>query len=73
MLNGDRKEKMYKTFIRTWWKLNPKWPNGLEPHAGRKVYCNTCSTEEEARACCKAYNSTHEPGRLSKKMEYERV
>jgi hypothetical protein len=27
---------MYKTFIRTWWRPNKDWPDGLEPHAGKK-------------------------------------
>ena len=64
---------MFRTFIRTWWKENPEWPNGLEPHPGRKSYCATHFKEEEARAACEHYNSTHEPGRLSRKMEYEHV
>jgi len=63
---------MYRTFIRTWWRENKDWPNGLEPHAGRKSYRSSFSTEEEARAACEHYNSTHKPGRLSRKMEYEK-
>ena len=61
---------MYRTFTRTWWKNNPKWPNGLEPHAGRKTYHETFATEDEARAFCCDYNDTHDAGRLSRKMEY---
>lgn len=64
---------MFRTFIRTWWKENPSWPNGLEPCAGPSKYDAEFETEEEARAACKAYNDTHEPGRLSKKMEYEEI
>jgi hypothetical protein len=61
----------YKTFTRTWWKLNKTWPNGLEPHAGRKTYCGHYQNETEAQAACQAYNSTHDEGKLSRKMEYE--
>ena len=63
---------MYRTFTRTWWKRNKAWPGGLEPHAGRRTYAGVYSTEEEARACCHAYNATHPAGFLSRKMEYER-
>lgn len=62
---------MYRTFTRTWWKNNPSWPNGLEPSPGKKHYCLLYSKEEEARSACQKYNSTHNPGRLSLKMEYE--
>ena len=69
-----RKRKMsYQTFTRTWWRENRSWPNGLEPHAGRKSYYATHDTEEEAREACKKWNTTHGPGRLSKKMEYEQT
>jgi hypothetical protein len=61
----------YRTFTRTWWKNNSTWLNGLEPHPGRKSYCGHYQSEQEARNACQQYNSTHEPGRLSKKMEYE--
>ena len=64
---------MYRTFIRTWWKVNREWPNGLEPHAGRKSWCTTWSNEAQARQECQEYNATHEPGRLSRKMEYTSV
>lgn len=60
----------YRTFIRTWWKVNPNWPGGLEPHAGRKTWRGHYKTEEEAQKACEQYNSTHNPGKLSRKMEY---
>ena len=63
---------MYKTFTRTWWANNPSWPDGLEPSPGRRYTHHTdVETEEEARAICEQWNSTHNPGRLSRKMEYE--
>jgi len=62
--------KKYKVFTRTWWKNNPAYPGGLEPHAGRKTTIAVANSEEEARRICKQYNETHEPGRLSRKAEY---
>ncbi len=61
----------YDVFTRTWWRHNPAWPNGLEPHAGRKTYLARNVTEAEARALCRQYNDTHASGRLSRKAEYE--
>ena len=63
---------MYKVFTRTWWKENPEWPDGLEPGPGHKcTIARNISTEEEARRIARNYNDTHDPGRLSKKAEYE--
>ena len=64
---------MYQTFTRTWWRDNPSHPNGLEPCAGRKYSHGRYDTEEDARKACKEWNDTHSPGRLSRKMEYERT
>ena len=62
----------YNVFIRTWWKNNPKYPNGLEPEAGEKEYiAEDLDTEQEARAMCREYNSTHDAGRYSLKAEFE--
>lgn len=62
----------FRVFTRTWWRNNPEWPNGLEPHAGRKYTLGLCNTEAEARDMCAEYAKTHKPGRLSRKAEYER-
>ena len=62
----------YKVFIRNWWKRNPDYPGGREPHAGRKhTLHKRIATEAEAREICKVYNANHEPGFLSRKAEYE--
>lgn len=62
----------YNVFHRTWWKRNKSWPGGREPHCGRKHYIQKrVATEDEARSICRQYNSTHEPGFLSDKAEYE--
>ena len=62
---------MYKVFTRAWWRDNPKWPNGLEPHAGPKRTICYASTEREAREICQDYNDMHDPGPYSYKAEYE--
>ena len=61
---------MYRVFTRTWWKDNKSWPDGLEPCAGRKYTLDRVNTEEEALEICEEYNSTHKPGRYSRKAEY---
>lgn len=63
----------YRIFTRTWWKPNRAWPNGREPGAGRKSYGKhpVVQTIEEARAYCKRWNETHDPGPLSRKAEFE--
>ena len=63
---------MYQTFTRIWWRENPHRPNGLEPWAGRKTYYGIHGTEKSAREECKDWNNTHNPGRRSRKMEYEK-
>lgn len=61
----------YKVFVRNWWKNNPAWPGGLEPHpTARKTTLRRGLTEEEALQFCKEYAQTHKPGRLSRKAEY---
>ena len=65
---------MFYVFTRTWWRVNRDWPNGLEPHPGKRRYLkhvNPVSTEREAQTICAVYNATHDPGRLSRKAEYE--
>jgi len=63
----------YKVFTRTWWKRNPKWPEGREPKRGRKTVLGMVRTEEEAVRMCDKYNDTHKPGFLSRKAEFEEV
>ena len=66
---------MYNVYTRNWWKNNSggKWPNGLEPNAGgrRHYLAWGIHTESEARQIAQEYNRTHEPGRLSRKAEFE--
>lgn len=61
----------YRVFVRNWWKLNPAWPNGLEPDSGaRKTTIARGMTEEEAQTEARFWNTRHKPGRLSRKAEY---
>jgi len=65
--------KAYRCFTRTWWTQNPSWPNGREPGAGRRHYVPGRYTMEEARQRCREYNESHDPGPLSRKMEFEQI
>jgi hypothetical protein len=63
---------MYYCFTRNWWTRNPNYPGGKEPRPGRKyTHYRNIRTEEEAQRLCKEWNETHDPGPLSKKMEYD--
>jgi hypothetical protein len=64
-------EKNYRVFHRTWWKDNPSWPNGLEPHLGNKALIGFAGNQDQARAMCKAWNAEHDAGRFSDKAEFE--
>jgi hypothetical protein len=66
----------FEVKVRNWWKLNPDWPNGLEPAPGdwRTSYkVGTYKTEEEAREAAQDWNATHKPGRLSRKAEFSEL
>lgn len=71
---------VYECFHRTWWKKNSDWPNGLEPHAGRKSFyfknkfgseTHAFLSEQEAIDFCTDWNDTHDAGVLSRKAEYQ--
>lgn len=64
---------MFRVFVRSWWRPNSAWPGGREPHAGRKTTLALVATEAMARRYCQSYNDTHNPGKWSRKAEYERV
>jgi hypothetical protein len=68
----EKKMAQYRVFTRSWWKENPEYPNGLEPHAGPKRYKRAVfETEQEAREYCQEWNDLNAGGRLSVKMEFE--
>ena len=65
----------YRVFTRTWWReatANEHGrPDNLIPCPGRKhTIAARVSTEAEAQEICERYNSTHKPGRYSRKAEY---
>jgi hypothetical protein len=62
----------YKVFHRTWWQVDEK-SNQLEPGAGRRHKIGEVETMQEARKMCFEYNSTHSPGRLGDRAEFEEV
>lgn len=61
----------YDVFTRTWYKSNPTYPRGLEPSPGRKHYIARNLTWGEAREYCKQWNASHNPGKFSRKAEFE--
>jgi len=64
---------MFKVFVRTWWRDNPNWPNGLEPCVGpSRTIRRHVADESTALAMAQQWNATHKPGRLSRKAEYSR-
>ena len=60
----------YRVFVRTWWRTNPNWPNGLEPCPGRQTTIARHCTYDEARSIAQTWNANHKPGRLSRKAEF---
>jgi len=63
----------YMIFTRTWWKRNPKWPGGREPHKGRKTIIKYVDNPLVARQYCEEYNRTHPAGKLGRKAEWMEV
>ena len=61
----------YLVFHRTWWARNADWPDGREPHIGRKAKIGYARSLEEARSMCKVWCANHPPGKLSDKAEFE--
>lgn len=59
---------MASVFVRNWWI---KTATGRKPGPGRKTYIARGVSEAEALELCREYNSTHEPGYLSRKAEWE--
>ncbi len=67
--------KQYIVFSRRWWKDNPDYPNGLEPHStARRTFIGYAEWEDEAREMCenwnKEFNERHRSNKYSVKAEY---
>jgi len=59
-------EKYYDVFHRTWWAERI---GELVPCPGRKTYPARHVTFADARMVADRYNTSHTPGRLSRKAE----
>jgi hypothetical protein len=61
----------HTVFTRTFWRANTVWPDGKEPHLGRKRHIATVETEAEAQAIAQQWNRDNKPGKMSRKAEYQ--
>jgi hypothetical protein len=63
---------MYHVFTRSWWKIvkGQYGQTSRVPYMGRKTTLAHVNTEQQARAICKQYNESHNPGPTSRKAEY---
>ncbi len=61
----------YYVFTRNWWTADPKAPGGRKPGAGPRRTIGKHLTREEAIEMCREYNTTHDPGPLSYKAEFD--
>jgi hypothetical protein len=63
----------YTIFIRAWWNIKKdRYSQTVKSPAigARRTIIAHTNSEEEARAICKQYNETHNPGPRSIKAEY---
>ncbi|GAG05435.1 unnamed protein product [marine sediment metagenome] len=63
----------YQIFKRKWWKDNPEYDDGLEPHTGKKKDITTVETLEEAKDYCQKWNASHTEGRYGEKAEFVEI
>jgi hypothetical protein len=61
----------YNVFVRNWWLRDPSASDGRTPGPGPKRYIAKGVTESRARELCREYNGSHNPGKYSRKAEYE--
>lgn len=68
----------FQVYIRRWWRdwrpadrMDGFKPGDLVPNPrARKTVLSYVDTEEQARAICDRYNSTHKPGKYGLQAEY---
>lgn len=61
----------YEVFVRDWWRYEGKTLPRLVPNPGApEEQLATGLSYEDALEMCDEYNSTHEPGELSRKAEF---
>ena len=63
---------MYRVFTRNWWRIEKNGQKVPASDARKYTLCHT-NSEAMARAACREYNDTHDPGPLSRKAEYIEV
>jgi hypothetical protein len=61
---------MFKVFVRNWWCIDSNGELRPNPGARKTTIRKGISTEVEAQAIARAWNSQHKPGKLSRKAEY---
>jgi len=64
----------YHVFHRVRWKkaTTPGWPGDREPYpAASKHTIGYASDEESARRMCREWNNANDPGKYSRRAEYE--
>tara|TARA_Y100000310_G_scaffold345581_1_gene466893 strand:- start:4382 stop:4639 length:258 start_codon:yes stop_codon:yes gene_type:complete len=67
--------KEYTVFTRRWWKDNPSYPDGLEPHLGHKKIIAHAETEDDARRMCQRWeeDNRHKKNKYSLKAEFTKT
>lgn len=60
----------YTVFTRTWWKSNKNYPNGLEPHMGKRKVIRKGLSIEQARKECEQWNNNNPAGKYSRRAEF---
>lgn len=63
---------MFEVFVRNWWRLDERGVRRPHPGAPKRKLA-VVSTEAEARRRAQAYNSSHDPGPLSRKAEFREL
>ena len=63
-------EPTYRVFHRTFWKSDGK--GGLVPNTGRKTLIAVRKTYDQARDIATVWNANHEPGKFSRRAEFEK-
>ncbi len=69
----EEETQLYDVFVRSWWIWEDTKFNGRVKVAGpgEKTYTHYGVSLAEAKAICKEYNESHNPGELSIKSEFE--
>lgn len=67
---------LFNVFVRDWWRdatpSDGQWPDNRVPYPGApREYLAEGVTEDEARALCAEYRAANDPGRYSRKAEFE--